>query len=77
MPPTETRSPKLLDQLRDKLRMLHYAWRTEQGYVMWVERFLRYHRDQNRGVGRHPRELGKTEIEQILTFLAVQNCRVR
>ena len=33
-------SPKLLDQMRDKLRVMHYAWKTEKSYVAWVERFL-------------------------------------
>ncbi len=42
MPRTSEPSPKLLDQVRDKLRVLHYASRTEQAYLMWVERFLRY-----------------------------------
>ena len=56
-------SPKLLDQVRNTLRVLHYAWRTEQSYLMWIERFLKYHRDRNRGVWRHPREMGKTDIE--------------
>jgi integron integrase len=65
-------SPKLLDQVRNKLRVLHYAWRTEQSYLMWIERFLRYHRDQNGGLWWHPRGMGKADIEQYLTFLAVE-----
>ena len=63
--------PKLLDQMREKLRVLHYAWKTEKAYVAWVEKFLRYHKDRNGGVWRHPTELGKAEIEKYLTFLAV------
>lgn len=39
---------------------------------MWIERFLRYHRDQNGGVWLHPCEMGKGDIEQYLTFLAVE-----
>ena len=38
--------PKLLDQMRDKLRVLHYAWKTEKSYVAWVERFLRFHKER-------------------------------
>ena len=74
MPQLSGQPPKLLDQVRNKLRVLHYAWRTEQSYLMWVERFLKYHRDRNRGVWRHPRAMGKTDIEQYLTFLAVEQC---
>ena len=39
--------------------------------MVWVEKFLRYHKDRNDGVWRHPTELGKAEMEQYLTFLAV------
>jgi len=63
--------PKLLDQMRDKLRVLYYAWKTEKSYVAWVERFLRYHKERNGRIWRHPTELGKAEIEQYFTFLAV------
>ncbi|MDA1213607.1 MAG: integron integrase [Planctomycetota bacterium] len=71
MPSPTTASPKLLDRMRDKLRVMHYAWKTEKSYVAWVERFLRFHKDRHGGVWRHPVELGKAEIEQYLTFLAV------
>lgn len=70
MQPVATKSPKLLDQLR--LRTSHYSYRTEQAYVRWVEKFLRYHRGQNGGAWRDPREMGKADVEQYLTFLAVQ-----
>lgn len=43
------RSPKLLNQMRNKMRVMHYAWKTEQAYVMWIEVFLRFHRERNRG----------------------------
>lgn len=33
-------SPKLLDQLRDRIRVKHYSIRTEQAYVQWVKRYL-------------------------------------
>ncbi|MDB4638233.1 phage integrase N-terminal SAM-like domain-containing protein, partial [bacterium] len=57
----------------EKLRVRHYAWRTEQAYLMWIVRFLKFHRDQNGGRWRHPRELGKAEIEQFLTSLAIKS----
>lgn len=56
---------KLLDQVRRKLRAGHYAYRTEQAYVHWSVRFIRWH-----GV-RHPREMGAAEVEAFLAHLAV------
>lgn len=56
--------PKLLDQMRAVLRALHYSYRTEASYVSWVVRFVRFHGT------RHPRELGRPEIEAFLTYLA-------
>jgi Phage integrase, N-terminal SAM-like domain len=38
MPP-----PKLLDQVRSRLRVKHYRIRTEQAYVDWIKRLIRYH----------------------------------
>lgn len=58
--------PKLLDQVRDKIRTLHYSIRTEDAYLAWIKRYIRFHNL------RHPQELGKPEVEQFLTHLAVQ-----
>ncbi len=57
--------PKLLDQVREKLRVKHYAIRTEQTYVDWIKRFIRFHDKQ------HPKDMGAREIESFLTHLAV------
>ncbi len=57
--------PRLLDQVRYKLRTLHYSYRTEQQYLQWLRRFIRFH-DK-----RHPRTLGAPEVEAFLTHLAV------
>lgn len=65
-----TRPLKLMDQLRERLRTLHYSYRTEQTYVMWIERFLKFSRECA-GQWRHPAGMGKTEIERFLTHLAV------
>ena len=46
-------SPKLLDQLRLRLRTAHYSYRTLQAYVRWIEKFLRCHRDRSGGVWGH------------------------
>ena len=58
--------PKLLDQVRDLIRLKHYSIRTEQAYLGWIRRFILFHHK------RHPREMGKAEIEAFLTHLAVQ-----
>lgn len=63
--PNGTTAPRLLDVLRDKLRLKHYSLRTEQQYVNWVRRFLRFHQH------RHPREMGAAEVTAFLTDLAV------
>jgi len=56
---------KLLDRMRRVLRTGHYSYRTEQAYLHWVRRFIRFH-DL-----RHPRDLGKRHVEAFLTHLAV------
>lgn len=56
---------KLLDITRDKIRLKHYSIKTEQSYVSWIKQFIFFHNK------RHPIEMGKNEIEQFLTHLAV------
>jgi len=62
----EPRPKKLLDQVRDAVRLKHYSYRTEQTYVQWIRRYILFH-DK-----RHPQEMGVPEIEAFLTYLAVQ-----
>lgn len=62
LPPLK--SVRLLDQLRERIRYLHYTISTEQTYVYWVKGFIRFH-----GV-RHPAEMGRAEIEAFLSWLA-------
>lgn len=63
--PPAHRPPKLLDQLRATIQARHYSRKTEQAYVGWVRRFVRFH-----GI-RHPREMGEAEILAFLTHLAI------
>jgi integron integrase len=56
--------PRLLDQVREAIRVRHYSYRTELQYVAWIRRFILFN---NR---RHPRDLGGTEVEAFLTHLA-------
>lgn len=57
--------PRLLDQMRERIRLKHYSIRTERVYCEWVKRFIRFHQY------RHPQEMGAQEIEAFLTELAV------
>ena len=56
--------PRLLDQLRDVIRLKHYSLRTEEAYVEWVRRYVRF------CDLRHPRTCGKSEVEAFLSHLA-------
>jgi integron integrase len=60
------RRPRLLDQVRDEIRLRHYSLRTEHTYLGWIKRFILFHNK------RHPREMGAAEITRYLTHLAVQ-----
>ncbi len=61
----EPRPKKLLDQVRDAIRLKHYSFRTEESYVQWIRRYILFHGK------RHPLEMGGAEIEAFLTDLAV------
>lgn len=56
---------RLLDAVRERIRLKHYSIRTEHAYLGWIERFMLAFRH------RHPRDLGGVEVEQFLTALAV------
>jgi integron integrase len=59
--------PRLLDQVREVIRLRHYSIRTEQAYVQWIRRFITFHGR------RHPREMGAQELTAFLSDLAVQS----
>src|SRR5438093_11534830 len=58
-------APSLLTQLRTAIRTRHYSPRTEEAYVQWVRRFIRFCGT------RHPRELGAGDVTRFLSSLAV------
>lgn len=58
--------PKLLDQVRQQIRLRNYSIRTERVYAEWIKRFIRFH------AYRHPAEMGAAEIEAYLSHLAVK-----
>jgi site-specific recombinase XerD len=57
---------RLLDQVRQLIRIRHYSIRTEQAYVQWIRRFIVFHGK------RHPREMGAEELTQFLSDLAIR-----
>jgi integrase len=63
--PAQPKPPKLLDQVRAKMRLLHYSIRTEEAYVDWIKRYILFHNK------RHPKDMRGAEIEAFLTHLAV------
>lgn len=58
--------PRLLDQMRERIRVKHYSIRTEHVYCEWVKQFIRFHKY------RHPAEMGASDVEAFLTDLAVR-----
>ncbi len=63
-------STRLLDQLRERIRYMHYSLSTEKVYLYWVRFFIRWH--GRNGQMRHPRTMGAPEIEAFLTMLATE-----
>lgn len=57
---------KLLNDVRNTLRVHHYALKTEKTYVQWIKRFILFHNKT------HPLKMGKVEVEAFLTWLAVK-----
>lgn len=60
----EQNKPKLLDLVRDTIRLKHYSIRTEQSYIDWIRRFILFHNK------RHPSEMREPEVNAFLTHLA-------
>jgi len=57
---------KLLDQVRDKIRLGHYRIRAKKTSIDWIKRYINFHGK------KHPNEMGVWEIEEFLTDLAVR-----
>lgn len=58
--------PRLLDRVREEMRVRHYSLRTEKTYIEWIRRYILYHGK------RHPRDMGEVEITAFLTWLATE-----
>jgi len=61
---TSNNQPKLLDQVRQKIRFLHYSRKTEQSYIHWIRRFILFHHK------RHPKDMAGPEVSSFLNYLA-------
>ena len=59
------RKPRLLDAVREAIRLRHYSRRTEKAYVGWIRRYILFHEK------RHPGEMGAREVSRFLSSLAV------
>lgn len=64
--PSPAAKPKLLDQVRNAIRLRHYSLRTERAYVDWIRRYILFHNK------RHPKDMGADEIVAFLSHLAVE-----
>lgn len=62
---TVEQTPKLLTQVRNRIRIKHYSIRTEEAYLSWIKQYIRFHQL------RHPADLDKNAIEDFLSDLAV------
>jgi site-specific recombinase XerD len=56
--------PKLLDQVKQRIRFLHYSKHTGTSYVHWIRRYILFHNK------RHPKEMGGEELSSFLNYLA-------
>ena len=66
IPVEPPREPRLLERVRDAIRVRHMSLRTEKAYLHWVRRYILFHGK------RHPQEMGEAEINAFLTHLAVE-----
>jgi integron integrase len=58
--------PKLLEQVRNLIRVRHYSRRTEEAYTYWIKQFILFHKK------KHPKDLGAPEVSSFLSYLAVE-----
>jgi site-specific recombinase XerD len=57
---------KLLEEVRDLIRTLHYSYRTEEAYLNWIRQYILFHGK------RHPTEMGAAEVSAFLAHLAIK-----
>jgi hypothetical protein len=62
-------SARLLDQVRERIRYLHYSLKTEKAYLCRARFFVRWSATQPGGM-RHPRDMGVLDVEAFLSMMA-------
>ena len=62
---------RLLDQVREQIRLRHYSIRTEQAYVSWIRRYILFHGK------KHPKAMGAQDIENFLSHLLENGYDIR
>ena len=62
---TPIKTPKLLEQVGERIRVKHYSIRTEHAYLSWIKRYILFHDKL------HPKDMGAPEVTAFLTHLAV------
>ena len=63
-------STRLLDQVAERIRYMHYSLSTEQVYLHWVRFFIRW--SGLSGQMQHPRDIGAPGVEAFLSMLATE-----
>jgi integrase-like protein len=58
-PTTTAQQPRLMDRVRECMRVAHYSLRTERAYCHWILAYIRHHGR------RHPAEMGAAEVEAL------------
>jgi len=61
-------STRLLDQVRERVRYLHYSLKTEKAYLYWIRFFIRWSATRS-GDMRHPRDMGVADVEAFLSMM--------
>ena len=64
----QAESPRLLQQVREVMRLHHYSIHTERSYVDWIKRYVEFHQMTR----REDLEDGERKIEAFLSDLAVR-----
>ena len=63
---SETKKPKLLDQVQSLLRVKHYSYKTEQLYIHWIKRYIYFHNKT------HPKNLDGKDISRYISYMALK-----
>ena len=68
------KNPKLLDLVRNRLRLLHKSIHTERQYIAWMTKYIAFcnRHEPDKARWRHPKEFGGHDVEAFLTHFAVE-----